>query len=1108
MPYAVRPDGSVIADTLAEALELSAELSKRAREGAAVEQLENEPHLRAVRRGPPLRSDITEAFRELGPWFVGLPPRARQIAELRAQSYDPSAIAVGLHIGAKSVSKTLQRLVVRLEELRTAGAPVAWSGGGVGDSDPLAVAPTASPPIQLGPIVSSDVVVLASGGRLSSSSPFVKQNGICKAEPAAPARTASPSLLADLRALDPWMHALSERSARAVRRRLAGETEAAIAPELGILPDSVMGVLYAARVRMEAARDEDRASPPPPALEPPPIEMPATGASGVCNLRCHDPDCGELARVHGCHDQACRAPAAASDETAKHEQPAAVRAEDPDGATSAPGASSVGARRIDATTGETDPAPGSGDLLDGQERGGAGASCCAPSAAPAASTATSGKDLCTESSNAPGRRPNGAGSVVAARHGFRWQVRERGETIAGPVVATEGEAEAGLVQALAEHRPAGAGRTCSACGSGDHDRRDCPSRPGKSRLSDRLVEELEALREWFPRLGPQAQRAVELRLAGSTGAEIAAAPGVAIHVAHVTVTKAKYRMQRIRDGLLVVNGQRRQPGSGSIMRNGPSWRWQVQRDGKPISGSNVPTREEAEASLEAFLAANPLPVTPRACTICHQVGHNARTCGARAVASATEPTLASPARATEPTLAPAAPAPQAPLVTPPPTLASLRPWAPILSRRQRDVYELVAGGMGARAAGAKLGIGVASASSLLEQARQRLTEAARLGPPPAPVPAVPTTDSEQAPPPAAPPTPRTGFSPLRFGRATTSSASAAPPPPSTPRIATRSPRIVSSAVAPPRPQRDLAPTEPPGPLDPGDFESFGTDADYGDAPRRIPGQRLCSKCDGAGHNAKTCPAVRLDAIAASVWRLRNRATAAPVKHEWSVCEIGQVARSVGWDRSDPEQDLTGEDLGEPPAPAAPPPANDVSPEPAPEPGAPPPADADEPEEYEGAVAFARRRSHPNTTGRIQARTLAAARLTRDERRLSELVVYPDDAARPLTRGDCAAMPRPCPFVSCAHHLYLDVSEETGAIKFNFPHLEPDQLPVSCSLDVADNGGATLEEVGAMMNVTRERIRQLEMSGMAQIRLAHKRKRIDFEDAADHGYSPLGEAIVG
>jgi DNA-directed RNA polymerase specialized sigma24 family protein len=174
-------------------------------------------------------------------------------------------------------------------------------------------------------------------------------------------------------------------------------------------------------------------------------------------------------------------------------------------------------------------------------------------------------------------------------------------------------------------------------------------------------------------------------------------------------------------------------------------------------------------------------------------------------------------------------------------------------------------------------------------------------------------------------------------------------------------------------------------------------------------------------------------------------------------------------------------------------------EPAPPPAARPPAfplvtTVVPPPDVEGdvldppAVARLRRKMHRGTKdGRVRAKTIPMPQsrgephLPRNEQRLAALMVYPDDVDRPQTRGDCENMPRPCPFVSCAHHLYLDVSDETGSIKLNFPHLEPWEMGETCSLDVADRGGITLEEVGAILNLTRERIRQIEVRGLETIK---------------------------
>jgi hypothetical protein len=107
-------------------------------------------------------------------------------------------------------------------------------------------------------------------------------------------------------------------------------------------------------------------------------------------------------------------------------------------------------------------------------------------------------------------------------------------------------------------------------------------------------------------------------------------------------------------------------------------------------------------------------------------------------------------------------------------------------------------------------------------------------------------------------------------------------------------------------------------------------------------------------------------------------------------------------------------------------------------------------------------------------------MTKRELELGRLL-YPEvPVDKPKTRAECVNGERPCPFVSCKHHLYLDVSAKTGAIKLNFPDLEVWEMTETCALDVADRGGTTLEEVGAIMNLTRERIRQVEVKGLAKL----------------------------
>ena len=140
-------------------------------------------------------------------------------------------------------------------------------------------------------------------------------------------------------------------------------------------------------------------------------------------------------------------------------------------------------------------------------------------------------------------------------------------------------------------------------------------------------------------------------------------------------------------------------------------------------------------------------------------------------------------------------------------------------------------------------------------------------------------------------------------------------------------------------------------------------------------------------------------------------------------------------------------------------------------------DTEEPPEVSRKVRRRRRRSRP------RSKTIAMKRLTREELRVGRLLYPPVDIPRPATRDVCSAEARPCPRVACKHHLYLDVNPETGSIKINFPDLEPWELQQTCALDVADRGGITLEEVGEIMNLTRERIRQVEVRGLLKLKMA-------------------------
>lgn len=112
----------------------------------------------------------------------------------------------------------------------------------------------------------------------------------------------------------------------------------------------------------------------------------------------------------------------------------------------------------------------------------------------------------------------------------------------------------------------------------------------------------------------------------------------------------------------------------------------------------------------------------------------------------------------------------------------------------------------------------------------------------------------------------------------------------------------------------------------------------------------------------------------------------------------------------------------------------------------------------------------------------------------------DFLSAPKKRKDCVSTIRPCPWVRCKYHLIWDQK-----IKFNTglknPGISDDEIVEkisnmgdnSCALDVAGRGEHTLEEIAGILNITRERTRQIIGSGKkivkrsALAKLKHKKR---------------------
>lgn len=97
--------------------------------------------------------------------------------------------------------------------------------------------------------------------------------------------------------------------------------------------------------------------------------------------------------------------------------------------------------------------------------------------------------------------------------------------------------------------------------------------------------------------------------------------------------------------------------------------------------------------------------------------------------------------------------------------------------------------------------------------------------------------------------------------------------------------------------------------------------------------------------------------------------------------------------------------------------------------------------------------------------------------------------RPTRRSECRGGQRPCPWVSCRYHLYLDVDQDNGAIKFNHPDKEPWELEHSCAMDIIEEldeeRHLKLGEIGKLFGVCDQRINELIDASLTDIARRNK-----------------------
>jgi hypothetical protein len=103
--------------------------------------------------------------------------------------------------------------------------------------------------------------------------------------------------------------------------------------------------------------------------------------------------------------------------------------------------------------------------------------------------------------------------------------------------------------------------------------------------------------------------------------------------------------------------------------------------------------------------------------------------------------------------------------------------------------------------------------------------------------------------------------------------------------------------------------------------------------------------------------------------------------------------------------------------------------------------------------------------------------------LDTLSDYTDPSAPPATRAECAGIARPCNRYSCIHNLTPETERAGKPHHGIHPHPVLVEKAQSCELDVSDRGKQTPKQVGEMLGLTPERVRQLEDRAMRKMELA-------------------------
>ena len=96
---------------------------------------------------------------------------------------------------------------------------------------------------------------------------------------------------------------------------------------------------------------------------------------------------------------------------------------------------------------------------------------------------------------------------------------------------------------------------------------------------------------------------------------------------------------------------------------------------------------------------------------------------------------------------------------------------------------------------------------------------------------------------------------------------------------------------------------------------------------------------------------------------------------------------------------------------------------------------------------------------------------------------------PILCGDRETAPRPCDLTDCRYHLSGFVHPGRVA------SIQRDESE-TCALDVADLGPFTLDEIGSLVGVSRQRVKQIEEKALRKLRIRARAYGLDPRDMVE------------